>query len=139
MPKRLPIPETERQAKQNISIEVCDAAMHVLHNSYLNGSDLWPTGGFKPSGRGMDYSEPDTIWYGVNPYGWELTPIIGRFAFDIYNTPQRIEIAQVEHLRTIFDNTIFNGIFFEDEFKNTSPIDRIWFTFTLTPTNNNNA
>jgi hypothetical protein len=127
-------PSVEKIKAVYIGAEVCDAAMHIIHESYLFGSDLWPVGGFK-AGGGWGSTIKDCIYYAVNPYGWEKDPAIGRLAFNIYNTPEKRQMKQVEHIRLILDFSFRGAITFEDEFKNTSPIDRIWFKFTYTPNN----
>jgi hypothetical protein len=123
----------ERQAQQFLITHVHDTALHILHNSYLYGSDLWPKNGFV-TGQGMDCKIKWCINIGVNPYGWANETIEGRLAFTVYNTGMGKKIQQEKHLRIIMDQAYQNDLYFENEFKNTVITDYNWFKFTYTPT-----
>jgi hypothetical protein len=136
MPKREVDTPEQKQIQCEIITDVIDTAMHILHESYLNGSDLWPTGGMLVGGPGWyKKGPPDAIYLGVNPYGYEQEPIKGRFSCNMFNTPEKRMEITAEHLRIIFDQAISNNIYFENEFKSSyQPATHIWFTFTYLPT-----
>ncbi|WP_114937522.1 hypothetical protein [Mucilaginibacter endophyticus] len=134
MPSREKETPEQKQLMREIAMEVMDTGLRILHNSYLYGSDIWPVNGFHPGG-GFGLNVPDRIYYSVNSYGYNQDPIIGRYAFNLYEIIplDRLE-AQVDHLITIFDHTVYNNIYFVNEFKHTKPLDRVWLTFTYLPT-----
>lgn len=136
MPKTEKETQEQKQIQREIAMYVMDTAMHIVHDSYLYGSDLWPSGGFKIGGPGRHtLGPPDTVYYGANPYGYEQDPIKGRLGFTMFNTAEKREAAIAEHLRTIFDHTVLNNIYFENEFKSSfQPVTHIWFTFTYLQT-----
>jgi hypothetical protein len=134
MPTRPKITPEETAAKQNIVHHVCDTAMHILHNSYLYGSDMWPKNGFK-AGWGIGCKIKDCIYYGVNAYGWDQNPVIGRLAFNLHNVGVRRLKQQTKHIETILDLSIMNDLLYEQEFRNSNWFDHpLWFKFTYTPT-----
>jgi hypothetical protein len=132
MPTRPKITSEETAAKQNIVHHVCDTSMHILHNSYLFGSNIWPKNGFKV-GWGIGCKIKDCIYIGVNAYGWEKAPVVGRLVFNIWNTGARREKQQAKHIRIIMDQAYQNDLYFEIESKSIFTDDLYWFKFTYTP------
>lgn len=125
-----------RVAKPNpkpyIVQRVVSAALTILHESVLYGSNLWPKKGFK---GGICWDKPidDTVWFVVNAFGHEQTPVTGRLGLsrmDEYSKPRSYK--QYKMIRLILDEAIYDNIHFEDEFKS-SCTDRpfIWFKFTI--------
>jgi len=119
-------------SKSDIVNRVVNATMHILHESVLYGSNLWPKKGFK---GGICWDKPldDTVWFGINAYGHERKPIIGRIGFhrmDEFMKPRSYK--QYKMIRLILDEAIHDEIFFEDELR-TSETDSpfIWFKFTI--------
>ncbi|MBB6131799.1 hypothetical protein [Mucilaginibacter lappiensis] len=121
----------ERIASAYLTMLVGDTAMHILHESAFYGSDLWPVSGFRPN----CYGKPlvDCISYGVNPYGWEKKPIIGRLGFTVWNYQQSRVNEQFEQIKLLFDYTYYNDILFENELRRSYITDMLWFKFTYTP------
>ncbi|AMR34194.1 hypothetical protein A0256_23440 [Mucilaginibacter sp. PAMC 26640] len=116
--------------KQNLVHHITDTAMHLLHDSYLTHTNLWPKNGIH-AGWGIGCSKKDRIYIGVNAYGWNQNPIIGRLGINIGNTGVRRKAAQVKHLEILLDYAYINDVFFEDEFRNVNWFDHpIWFKFT---------
>jgi hypothetical protein len=118
---------------QTIAAHVVETAMHILHESYLYGSDMWPKNGFR-TGRVVDTRLKNYVLYGVNPYNCESVPAIGRICFEFKNTGARKEKLQGKHLKIIMDQAYRNGLFFEDESKSPMTADTYWFQYTYTPT-----
>jgi hypothetical protein len=104
--------------------------MTILHDSVLYGSNLWPKKGFK-GGTCWDKPFDDTVWFGVNAYGFEKVPVIGRIGFqrmDQYMKPRSYK--QYKMIRLIMDEAIYGGVYFEDELRNHEG-EFIWFKFTI--------
>jgi hypothetical protein len=122
--------------KRDIISDVTGAALRMVNDSYLFQTDLWPVNGFV-AGYGIKCQIEDRIYVGVNAYGYDQTPIIGRLGFNIFNTTEKRKNSQIDQLKLIFDCAYFNGFFFEDEFSKSPYYHNYqWFKFTYTPTNN---
>ncbi|MEO6522182.1 MAG: hypothetical protein ABIN91_10925 [Mucilaginibacter sp.] len=134
MPKRITIPQVDRERQRDIIATVRDTAMHILHDSYLPRTNLWPKNGFK-SGHGIGCRIKDCVYIGVNAWVLDAPPITGRLYLNIWNTEEKRREQQAEHIKIILDFAYSNNLYFEDEFKKTSPTDYLWFKFTYTPTN----
>jgi hypothetical protein len=118
--------------KQNIVHHACDTAMHILYNSGLAETNLWPKKGFK-AGHGIGCEKKDRIYFSANAFGWDKKPVYGRLGFNIWNTPLPRERKQNRAIRLILDYAYYNDLFFEDEFKSNFITDTLWFKFTYTP------
>jgi hypothetical protein len=119
--------------KQALVHRVCDTAMHILHDSYFNGSDLWPKNGFK---IGLCPSEPpkNTIYVHARPWTMENIPLVGTLAITLYTVNKRTREKQAKHLLRLFDCTVKEDLFFEDEYPDSWMLEPVWFKFTYTPT-----
>jgi hypothetical protein len=118
-------------AKRNIVQHVHDTTMHILYNSSLQESPLWPKNGFK-AGTGIGCKIIDRIYIVINAYGYEMVPPIGIVQLNIFNTIWKRECEQVFAIKAILDYAYYNNTFLEDEFRN-SKIDTYRFKFTYTP------
>lgn len=119
--------------KANIILHVCDTAMHILHDSDLKLTDLWPGGGFKPIERNTIFVT-DTIYYTVNAFGIELTPMTGRFVIGVRDYDEERKNKQFKAISLLLDHAYYNDLYFEDEFRDvTVSHDHHWFKYTYTP------
>jgi hypothetical protein len=116
--------------KQNIVHHVCDTAMHILNDSDLYWTKLWPKNGFK-AGYGIGSEVKDRIYYFCAIWDILATPPTGHLQFNIHNTPDNRESKQVDSLKLIYDQSYLNNIFFEDLYPN-SAIRSLRFKFTIT-------
>lgn len=120
--------------KQNIIHHVCDTAMHILHDSYLSNTNLWPKRGFK-AGWGIGCEVKDRIYYGANAYGWDQTPAFGSIVFNVWNTGIKRLDLQHYHIKLILDYAYRNDLLFEDERRKYRDDLQVKFKFTYTPKN----
>lgn len=124
-------------SKQNVIHHVCDTAMHILHDSYLANTNLWPKKGFK-AGWGIGYGEADIIYYAARTIQEE--PNKGILVFNLHARGRARRINQMIHLKIIFDYTITTELYFEDAYpKSTYTFndDQVVVDFTYTQKNNN--
>lgn len=131
MPPKTKNPPYEREKCLFLSTLVGDTAIHILHESYLFNSELWPAGGFMVDGYGGPIM--DCISYGVNPYGWNQYPIIGRLVLCVWNYKKSRVDLQFDQIKLILDYTYMNDILFEDDLRNSYITDMLYFKFTYTP------
>jgi hypothetical protein len=108
---------------------VINAAMHMLEDSGMYGSKLWPKNGVR-TGSG---SLTDCIYLAVNAYGF---PTVGRLVFNPPDT--RRGDKQSDQIRLIFDYAIRDNIYFEYEFRNSTLVNKLWFKFTIEPGDSTN-
>ena len=119
--------------KQHLVHHVCHTAMHIIHDSYLPKTNLWPKNGMRV-GWGIGCPNKDTIFYGVNVYEWDQTPVKGVLKFNIWNTRERRSLHQALHIKRILDYAYLNDLYFEDHGRNTRFDTDPSFIFTYTPT-----
>ena len=110
-------------SRNTVVQEVITTAMHMLHDSYLYGSDLWPVNGFK-AGSGIGSHLEDCIHVGANSVNNQS----GRLYFNIFNTTEERITQQAFHIKQIFDFTLRDGIRFEDDLRGRL-IEPLWFSF----------
>lgn len=123
--------------KQNLVHQVADTALHIIYDSYLYGSNLWPKKGFR-AGWGIGCDLKDCIYYGVNAWGWMDENPNGAIVFNFHNTPLNRRWKQITHLKILLDYTIINDIYFEDYLRDATinvVNDQAKFKFTINPTN----
>ena len=117
--------------KQDIVQRVVTAAMHIIYDSNLYGSDLWPEKEFV-AGFGIECVVKDRIYVGVNAYGVDKNPIEGLLIFNINNTPILRHKKQSNQIRLIMDQAFYDGIYFSDVSQSSRFIDNPWFNFKIT-------
>jgi hypothetical protein len=119
---------TKPNHKTDIVQRVVSATMHLLHNSDLQNTALWPKNGFK-SGYGISTDIKDALWVGCNAYGIDADPVIGRMGMNTWNTGVARTNKQFKRIAIIIDQAIEDDIYFEHEL--TSEDRFIWFKFTI--------
>jgi hypothetical protein len=102
---------------------VVNAAMHMLEDSGMRGSKLWPKNGFRVGSGAL----ADCIYIAVNAYSF---PTVGRLVFNPPDT--RRSDKQSDQIRLIFDYGRYENIYFEYEFRNSTLLNKLWFKFTIT-------
>lgn len=115
--------------KQDVAGMVVSAAFHIVHDSQMYGTTLWPKNDFV-AGYGIECNVKDRIYIGINAYGIDQDPVTGLLLFNIHNTPFPRHKKQQQQIRLIMDQAIYNNIRFDDEYK-TDFVNNPWFTFTI--------
>ena len=118
------------QNKRDLISRVISAALTLLHESNMYGTVLWPKQGFV-LGHGIGQPNNDTWYLGVNVFGIDQNPIIGRLGFNIHTRGKKRISNQIEQINLVLDQAFCEGIFFENEFNNITPTDLMWFKFTI--------
>ena len=97
--------------KRDQIVMATEAVLHILHNSQLYGSSLWPKNGFLTGGYRWD-EKLDTITIGIN-----IVPEseYKKVRFNIWGKETRV-LRQRKQLVLIFDQAIYNGIYFYPEY-----------------------
>lgn len=115
------------QQKRDLSSRVVTAALHLLHDSHLYGTSLWPKKGFNV-GYGISSELKDGLWIFCNAYGHEFIPQIGRLGINTQNTPYSRVKKQFDAIELILSEAIYDNIHFELELSD--PDSKMWFKIT---------
>lgn len=119
------------QIKRESIQRAISACMHLLHDSYLPDTDLWPEyilAGWMPE-------KVNTIMVGARIDEISNDLIINNFTYNFDDTE-----AQMEAIKNILDQSIYEGVYFEFQGNTYSGPDnqarsnpgQSRFTFTLT-------
>jgi len=119
------------QQKRDMVQRAYSAIMHILTDSQLYGTSLWPKHGFKP-GYAIDKPQNDTIWISVSYSVNEKNKISGGLGFnkmEHFNSPRGEK--QCSQLRLIIDASYYDGFLFKDTFRDQPNFfGHCWFTYT---------
>lgn len=127
---------TERGYMQYVKQHVCDTAMHIIHDSSLSETHLWPSNGFK-AGYGIGCEVDDRIYYFSLIYDEVKDPNRGGLQFNVHNEAYKRATEQIEALKTIFHQAYLNNVYFEahDMSDSVMHFRHEQFIFTYTPQN----
>lgn len=107
----------QSKIKRDIISHVMESVMHILYDSQLYESSLWPKNGFKSGYTGEE--KMDTITIGIlviNESGFK------KIQFNIWGKERRV-LKQRRQLALIFDQCVYDNLFFYPE--SSSNIDQI--------------
>ena len=94
--------------KEGLVSEIYETIMHLLYESNLYGSSLWPKKSFKAGWDNMGMN--DVICIGIH-----ATPPTGLIQFNIYGLSIKRIRDQDMAIKKLFHQTIYNEIYFELE------------------------
>lgn len=102
----------QAEINRGIIDQVTSAALHILHESYLPETTLWPKKGFKAGYRSKSAENNAIIYSARRTY--ELNyPVWQAIYFQCMNKSERRCINQQKHIYQIMDSAIYDGIHFD--------------------------
>lgn len=109
-----------KPTKQDIISRAINAVMHILHDSHLYGSDLWPEHGFKTGISRDKISDIIDVYIsaGVND---TTKKYYQSMHFNIMNVQHKRSLDQAKSLDNIFDKAIYDGVYFESSIHPSTP------------------
>ena len=117
--------ELTPQYKRDVVSLVIGSALHILHESYLPDTKLWPTDGIR-IGNGLSKHSRECIFMGVNVCRDDWG---GMHMWPTTKNEQRMR-SQKKHIKLILDQAIHGGILFNDTFPGTLDY-YLWFDYTI--------
>lgn len=127
MDKMKPLTKKEQTAiKRGITDLAIVAAMHILHDSHLNGSELWPKKGMF---AGWGFEDWDTVYVGARIFDDHNLLRVNIWDQDL----ERIR-EQIDAFDMVLDQATYDNIFFTAYHHglNTSGLGMLDFKFTIT-------
>lgn len=116
------------QLNRDVKQIVITSALHLLYDSHLYNSKLWPKNDIKV-GYGIGTKIIDALWIECNAEGIDNEPIDGRLLINTWNTSEKRSTEQFNEIERILDQSVYENIHFEHEL---TSLDRfIWFKFTI--------
>ncbi|NII81682.1 MULTISPECIES: hypothetical protein [unclassified Pedobacter] len=96
---------------------VFSAVMHILEESHIYGTDLWPVNGFK-AGAWPDLDENGIYKYDtINIYIIaQAEPAMYKVRFNNWNTSEQRIVDQTNQMLLIFGDAVYDNIHFTMEY-----------------------
>jgi len=104
--------DTER--KLPMIARVCSAAMHLLHDSHLYDTSLWPKRGFL-AGFVNEFDKSDSVRYSARMEFENGKPTWQAIYFKILNKSGARCYKQSKQIDLILDQAIYDGVHFTSE------------------------
>jgi hypothetical protein len=117
--------ELTPQYKRNVVSRVIGSALHILHESYLPHTKLWPSAGIR-IGNGLSVHDRECIFMGAN---------VCREGFGVLHMwpttkSEQRERSQKKHVKLILDQAIHDGVVFTDQTPGSLDF-YLWFDYNI--------